>query len=260
MMKSATLSSKIVPKIYGYIFILFGLFLQNVDALPILLKRDDRNNPIDQEENKQKLINKLIGAVTIVVGFCICFFGHQFYNKIIFFVGFACGVMLGRSILNSIFGECSDIVLIITCTIIGIIIGSLAIYAYKISLCILGALAGYGCAALLIAFVPSIADKFNPLLLTVILAIIFIILIFVCEIPLIIIATGITGSYMLFYGIDTLINTGLAKALQTMYDSQSFETFHSSFSVRAMVFASLIVAVLGQITQFITYRNKKDSY
>jgi len=259
MMKSTTFSSKIVPKICGYIFILFGLFLQNVDALPILFKREDRNEPIDQEENKQKLINKVIGVITIIVGFCICFFGHQFYNKIIFFIGFACGVMLTRSVLNSIFGECNGIVLIVACTIVGLIFGSLSIYAYKVSLCILGALAGYGCAAILIAFIPSIADKFNPLLLTIILAIIFIILIFVCEIPLIIIATGITGSYMLFYGIDTLINTGLAKALQTMYDSQSFETFHSSLSVRAMVIASLLVAVLGWIVQFITYRNNKET-
>jgi len=38
MMKST--STRIVPKIYGYILILFGIFLSNVSALPIMLKRD----------------------------------------------------------------------------------------------------------------------------------------------------------------------------------------------------------------------------
>eukprot|EP00833_Pecoramyces_ruminatium_P003563 jgi/Orpsp1_1/1177595/evm.model.c7180000062056.2 len=251
-------NNKIVPKIYGYILIFFGLFLNNVaEALPVVLKRDDN---VDVEGNKQKAIQKIVGALAVITGFCICFFGHQFYNKIIFFIGFAAGVFVTKSILGSVWSDVNDLVFYITAIIIGIIFGSLAICAYKVSLCILGVLAGYGVSAILIAFIPDLANKINPILLTLIVSIIFIILIFVCEIPIIIIATGIAGSYMIFYGIDTVINTGLAQALQTMYDSKSFANFQSSLSVRAMVIASLVVAILGWVVQFITYRNNKDAY
>jgi len=251
-------STKVIPKVYGYFLVLLGIFLSNVEALPILLTpRADGN--VD-EKTKQKLIQKIFGAVAIATGFCICFFGHQFYNKIIFFIGFICGVFLTKSILSSIFGDVSDLVFYITAAIVGIILGSAAVFAYKVSLCILGALAGYGVAAILIAFIPSIADKINPLLLTIILAIIFIILIFIIEIPIIIIATGIVGSFLMFYGIDTLINTGFARAIQTMYDSKSFELFNSNFSVKIMVITSLLISVLGWIVQFISYRNNSDKY
>lgn len=255
MMKVTSINNKIAPKIYGYILIFFGLFLNNVaEALPIVLKRDE----VDVEGNKQKAIQKIVGALAVISGFCICFFGHQFYNKIIFFIGFAAGVFVTKSILGSVWSDISDIAFYICAIIVGIIFGTIAICAYKVSLCILGVLAGYGLTAILIAFVPEIANKINPVLLTVIISIILIILIFVCEVPIIIIATGLAGSYMMFYGIDTIINTGLAKALQTMYDSKSFATFHSSLAVRSMVIASLVVAILGWIVQFITYNNHKE--
>jgi hypothetical protein len=252
-------STKIIPKAYGYFLLLLGIFLSNVEGLPILLapRADGKDNT---EEIKQKLINKIFGAVAIITGFCICFFGHQFYNKIIFIVGFICGVFLTNSVLTSIFDSVSDVVLIVTACIVGIILGSAAVFAYKVSLCILGALAGYGVAAILIAFIPSIANKINPLLLTIILAIVFIVLIFFMEVPIIIIATGIVGSFLMFYGIDTLINTGFARAIQTMYNSKSFELFHSNFSVKVMVIASLLVSVIGWVVQFITYNNNKDKY
>lgn len=252
-------STKIIPKVYGYFLLLLGIFLSNVEALPILLTpRADGN--VDVEKTKQSLINKILGALAIVTGFCICFFGHQFYNKIIFFIGFICGVFLTNSVISSIFGDVSNVVLIVTATIVGILLGAIAVFAYKVSLCILGALAGYGVSAIIIAFIPSVAEKINPLLLTVIVAIIFIILIFVIEIPVIIIATGIVGSFLMFYGIDTLINTGFASAIQTMYDKKSFELFHSNFSVRAMVIASLLVTAVGWVVQFITYSHNKDKY
>jgi len=258
-MKSTISSSKIIPRIYGYILILFGIFLQNVSALPILFKRDEEKVPIDNE-NKQKVISKIIGALAVITGFCICFFGHQIYQKIIFFIGFICGVILTKAVFDSAWSNCSSVVVYIVGVIVGIIFGALAMCAYKVSLSILGALTGYFVAAILIAFIPSIADKFNPFLLTVILAIIFIILIYIYEKPIIIITTGITGSYMIFYGIDTIIETGLARAVQTMYNSQSFEAFESNTSVRVMIIASILVAILGWIVQFITYRRNKDSY
>jgi len=255
-------TTKIIPKVYGYLLILLGIFLCNVNALPILLTaRAEGDKDINiTEENKQKLINKILGALAIATGFCICFFGHQFYNKIIFFIGFACGVFLAKSILSSISNEISDLVFYITAAIFGIILGSIAVFAYKVSLCILGALAGYGVSAILIAFVPSITDKINPLLFTLIIAIVFIILIFIFEIPIIIIATGIVGSFLMFYGVDTLINTGFARAIQTMYDSKSFELFHSSFSVKLMVIASLLISIVGWVVQFISYNNNRDKY
>jgi len=257
-------TTRVIPKIYGYLIVLIGIFLCNVDALPVLLAREDKGvvETLDKmdDQNKQKLIQKIVGAIAIVTGFCICFFGHQFYNKIIFFIGFACGVFVTKSIYGSIWSGVGDVVFYITAIILGILFGTVAVCAYKLSLCILGILAGYGISAILIAFIPSITKTINPLLLTIILSIIFIILVFIYEIPIVIIATGIAGSYMLFYGIDTLINTGLARALQTMYDSSSFEAFKSSLSIRCMVIASLVCAVLGWVTQFITYRNNKDDY
>jgi len=247
--------NQIAPKIYGYILIIFGLFLSNVaEALPVVLKRDD----VNVEESKQNAIQKIIGACAVISGFCICFFGHQFYNKIIFFIGFAAGVFVTKSLLNTFWGDVSALVFYITAFVIGLIFGGIAICAYKVSLCILGVLAGYGLTAILIAFVPELASKVNPVIIAIILSIIFIVLIFVCEIPIIIIATSIAGSYMMFYGIDTVINTGLAKALQTMYDSQSFATFQSNLSIRAMVIGSVICAILGCVVQFITYRNSKS--
>ncbi|OUM68818.1 hypothetical protein PIROE2DRAFT_68644 [Piromyces sp. E2] len=251
-------STKVIPKVYGYFLVLLGIFLSNVEAIPIIL--NPRADKEITEENKQKLINKILGVISVITGFCICFFGYKLYNKIIFFIGFVCGICLTNSILSTLFGDVSDFVFFVTATIIGLIIGAIAVFAYKVSLCILGALAGYGVAAILIAFIPSIADKINPFLLTVILAIIFIILIFVVEIPIIIIATGIIGSFLMFYGVDTIINTGFARAIQTMYDSKSFELFNSNSGVKVMVLASLAVSALGWVVQFISYKNNKDVY
>jgi len=64
----------------------------------------------------------------------------------------------------------------------------------------------------------------------------------------------------MFYGVDTLINTGFARAIQTMYDSKSFELFHSSFSVKLMVIASLLISIVGWVVQFISYNNNRDKY
>lgn len=248
--------TKIIPKFYGYVLIFLGLLLNNVGALPVILfSRDD-----NLAEKKQDAWQKIIGAFAIVSGFCICFFGHQFYNKIIFFIGFAAGVFITKSIFQTIWADAPPLAFYITAIIIGIIIGSICICLYKVSLCVLGILAGYGISAIIVTFFPGIADKFSPVLLTIILVIIFIILIFVWEKPIIIIATGIAGSYLLFYGIDTMIDTGFARALQTMYDSKSFKVFESNLSVRAMVVASLVVAILGWVVQFISYRNNKDDF
>jgi len=257
-MKSTSTSTRIVPRIYGYILILFGIFLSNVSALPIMLKRDGETEP--EDPNKQKLISKVIGAIAVIAGFCICFFGHQMYNKLIFFIGFICGVMITKAFFDSVWSDCSNVVVYIMGVIIGILFGTLATCAYKISLAFVGALTGYFVAAIIIAFIPVVADKINPFLLAVILAIIFIILIYVFEKPIVIIATGIIGSYMLFYGIDTIVETGLARAVQTMYNSQSFEAFESSLSVRVMIIASILVAILGWVVQFITYNKNKDDY
>ncbi|ORX50395.1 hypothetical protein BCR36DRAFT_352628 [Piromyces finnis] len=247
-------ATKVIPKIYGYFLILLGMFLSNVEAIPILLV-PRANESTNNEENKQQLIQKIIGAIAIATGFCICFFGYQLYNRIIFFIGFICGVFLTKSIISSVFGEVSDTFFYISAIIIGIILGSVALCAYKVSLCILGALAGYGVAAIIIAFVPSVAEKVNPLIITIILAIVFIILINVMEIPIIIVATGIVGSFLMFYGTDTLINTGFAHAIQTMYDSKSFALFNSNNSVKIMVTASLLISVLGWVVQFISYKH-----
>jgi uncharacterized membrane protein YGL010W len=244
--------TKIIPKFYGYFLIVIGLLLNNVDALPILLKRDD-----NLAEKRQDAIQKIVGALAIASGFCICFFGHQFYDKIIFFIGFAAGVFITKSVLQSVWGDVNAIFFYITACVVGLIVGGICICLYKVSLCILGVLAGYGFAAIILTFFPRIC---SPILLTIILVVIFVILIFVWEKPIIIIATGIAGSYLLFYGIDTMIDTGFARALQTMYDSKSFQLFESSLSVRAMVIASLVVAVLGWVVQFISYNNNKSDF
>jgi len=78
----------------------------------------------------------------------------------------------------------------------GLIFVSLCVY--KLSLCILSIPAGYGLLAIIIVFIPSIADKINTFLLTIILPIIFTILIFDKEIEVIIIVSSISGSLWCF--------------------------------------------------------------
>ncbi|KAL6612908.1 hypothetical protein U3516DRAFT_751075 [Neocallimastix sp. 'constans'] len=195
--------------IYGYILIFLGLLLNNVaESLLVLSNRDDTANI--ESIDKQKVIQKVVGLFADASNFCICFFVYQFYSKIIFFIGFAAGVFIAKSLLSLIF---------------------VSLCVYKLSLCILSIPAGYGLLAIIIVFIPSIADKINTFLLTIILPIIFTILIFDKEIEVIIIVSSIS--------------------------ELNFPTFQSNTNVHSMVIASLIIALN---TQFISYNYHKDKY
>ncbi|KAG4089308.1 hypothetical protein H8356DRAFT_1347073 [Neocallimastix lanati (nom. inval.)] len=194
-------------KIYSYACL--SLLLNNVaESLLVLSNRDDTANI--ESIDKQKVIQKVVGLFADASNFCICFFGYQFYSKIIFFIGFAAGVFIAKSLLSLIF---------------------VSLCVYKLSLCILSIPAGYGLLAIIIVFIPSIADKINTFLLTIILPIIFTILIFDKEIEVIIIVSSIS--------------------------ELNFPTFQSNTNVHSMVIASLIIALN---TQFISYNYHKDKY
>jgi len=54
-------STKIIPKAYGYFLLLLGIFLSNVEGLPILLapRADGKDNTEESKKNKKLIINFL---------------------------------------------------------------------------------------------------------------------------------------------------------------------------------------------------------
>lgn len=244
-------------KNFGYLLILLGLFVYNSFAIPILYKKDEVTTAINTKDQNSDILDKITGIFLIVVGISLCFFGNRCFKSMLYGIGFMTGLLFSFACLQSVFGNgMNKYLYYIISIVIGLIVGYLAVLSLKLTLCIVGILAGFSVSALLVSIFPSIANLINPLIFSIILAVVFIVLVFFFEQMIIILSTSVFGSYVLFYGIDCFVNLGFATALRTMYDSERFDLYDPNTKIYGMLIGSVVVAVLGSICQYMTYHKE----
>jgi hypothetical protein len=204
----------------------------------------------------------IIGAlICIGVGIVLGFFGYRFFRPTLFLVGFAVAAMLtyigcinikplesGNSTLETIY--------IVVTVAIGFIAGILCIVFWRFGIMLIGALGGFIAAVFILAWAPNglIGDTTSRVLFIVILTVVFALVVFKLERPVIIIATSLAGSFGIVLGIDFFARQGVVTALTTFISSDLNLSYEITAGTYIMLAVLAILAVVCMIVQFHFFR------
>jgi hypothetical protein len=194
----------------------------------------------------------LIGALVMLVGLLFCFVGYRFFRILITIWGFFAGFNLGTAAMTALFTN-SPFLQTTTGIVVGLVIGLvfavLAYFFYYVAIVLLGASAGYDLGS---GFIGLISNNLNLIafIVGVALAVIFVLLILILNLPkiLIMVFTAFGGAVATITGLLILIGQDKVALLQ----------FGEAWAlVRASWFwtiVAIVLAVIGFLAQWSTMR------
>jgi hypothetical protein len=195
----------------------------------------------------------LIGALVLLVGLLFCFVGYRFFRILITIWGFFAGFNLGTAAMTALFnnaflGTTTGIVLGL---VIGLVFAVLAYFFYYFAVVLLGASAGYDLGSGIIGAISNNL-QFVAFIVGVALAVIFVLLILILNLPklLIMVFTALGGAVAMIVGLLILLQQVKVVTLQF---GEAVALVRASWIWTIVAIALAVVGFLVQWSTMQTY-------
>lgn len=199
----------------------------------------------------------IAGAILIVLGLILCFFGYRIYYVTLFIVGFYfLGNLTYIGMANG--GVQSQTLLLVVSIVVGIVGGLFLICCSRLGVAVLGALALYALGLWIMGWKSGglITNSTSRTILLVVLAIVGFIAGLFSPDEVVIVGSAIVGAYSIVIGIDMYAHTGFTSEADSFINSRN--TFGSHFEnqpwqIYALLGGFLALAILGMLIQFYSW-------
>ncbi|KAF9390594.1 hypothetical protein BGX21_011436 [Mortierella sp. AD011] len=196
----------------------------------------------------------IAGAILIVLGLILCFFGARFFHTTMFLIGFYFfGNISYVGMANG--GVTSSTLLLVISIVVGIFGGLLLVCCSRLGVAVLGALALYSLGLWILGWKSGglITSSTGRGIFLAVLAVVGFILGFIREHEVVIIGSAIVGAYSVVAGVDFYAQTGFINLADTFINSKnSIDSRVGSLSggEYALLAAFVVLALLGMVVQF----------
>lgn len=238
-------------------FILFNILL----CLPSLLAQNatislgggdgggnSTNNSTTGDVSRGVLRTDATAIITLIIlvliGLAYCFFGFSLFKPTLFVAGFFLGASLTMMALvrADAFGH-SDLsrtsLTLIYYSIsaaVGLIAGCIFLCCWQCGIYVIGMFGGYILAKLIISAIPTELSTAVRVIIIVVFVILGGLLLHFFEKPIVIGATSFSGAYIAMFGVDSVLNRGIA-----------YDAYHSTAPNHDSLYEVIAVVVLGII-------------
>ncbi|KAF9346136.1 hypothetical protein BGX26_002387 [Mortierella sp. AD094] len=196
----------------------------------------------------------IAGAILIVFGLVLCFFGVRFFHVTVFLIGYYFFANVAYiAMANG--GVSSFTLLLVISIVVGIFGGLLLVCCSRLGVAVLGALALYSLGLWILGWryggiITSSTGR--GILLGVLVAVGFIVG-FIFEHKTVIIGTALVGAYSIVAGIDFYAHTGFLDQANSFINSKSSinnRVDSMSAAEYGLLAAFIVLALLGMVVQF----------
>ncbi|KAJ3277229.1 hypothetical protein HK104_003527 [Borealophlyctis nickersoniae] len=209
--------------------------------------------------------NSTVAIILIVTGAIMVFAGHKLWKPIWFIAGFYVGGVLAFLLLAAIenrgtnFGDNRDLIYLLVCIFAGIAIGGLFLCLIRFAIFAAGGLLGFVIATAILSMITGgpIQSGAGRALFIAAMVIIFAVLVFVAERPILIISTSFVGAWAIVFGIDVFVNAGLAMAVNDLLRGQGLQGGLNKY-VYIELGGFVLLGLVGTLVQF--RYGKKEHY
>ncbi|KAG0267516.1 hypothetical protein BG011_004550 [Mortierella polycephala] len=204
----------------------------------------------------------IAGAIFIVFGLVLCFFGARFFRICMFLIGFYFfGNISYIGMSNG--GVTNSTLLLVISIVVGILGGLLLVCCSRLGVAVLGALALYSLGLWILGWKSGglISSTTGRAILLGVLAVVGFIFGFVREHETVIIGSSIIGAYSVIIGIDMYAHTGFVDEANSFINSKSNIDDRVdrklTWQEYALLGGFIALAVLGMIVQFRMWGRRK---
>ncbi|KAF9913439.1 hypothetical protein BX616_010035 [Lobosporangium transversale] len=245
--------------VYVLMFLSTLVNLMTTYAAPVASKRpgDDNDNALDRARQGPYNLTVqagIAGAILIVFGLILCFFGYRFFRVTMFLIGFYFfGNITYVGMANG--GVTSQTLLLVISIVVGIIGGLLLVCCSRLGVAVLGALALYSLGLWILGWRSGgvITSSTGRGILLAVLAIVGFILGFIREREVAIIGSAIVGAYSFVAGVDFYARTGFINQTDSFINSKNSvnnRVGNVTGEQYALLATFIVLALLGMFVQF----------
>ncbi|KAI9333343.1 hypothetical protein DFJ73DRAFT_854439, partial [Zopfochytrium polystomum] len=199
----------------------------------------------------------VVGAIGILLGLFLVFFGLRLYLPTIFAIGFAFGAAVGYTVLTRVEPSSGypsrDLVLLLGSIGAGIVVGALLLCLRGLAVSLIGGAAGLYLALFLLSLRSGglIQSDVGRLVFIAVFVVVGAIAAVVVERWAVIVGTSVVGSYLFVLGVDCFAQTGFTTAATDFLGGGglSFGDFEANGKVWALAATFVILALIGIVTQ-----------
>ncbi|KAG0291110.1 Mitochondrial distribution and morphology protein 12 [Linnemannia gamsii] len=196
----------------------------------------------------------IAGAILILAGFILCFFGYRVFHVTMFLIGFYFfGNLTYIGMVNG--GITNSTLLLAVAVGVGIVGGLLLVCCSKLGVAVLGALALYALGLWILGWKSGgvITTSTGRIILLAALAVVGFILGLFREREVVIVGSAILGAYSFVIGVDMFVHTGFKEQADQFINSKNTIEEHfenQSTGTYALLATFIVLAVLGFLVQF----------
>ncbi|KAG0215130.1 hypothetical protein BGX28_000835 [Mortierella sp. GBA30] len=197
----------------------------------------------------------IAGAILIVFGLFLCFFGVRFFRICLFLIGFYfLGNITYIGMANG--GVTSETLLLVISIVVGIISGLILVCCSRCAVAILGGLALYVLGLWILGWKSGgvITSSAGRGVLLGVLAVVGFFIGLCCEHQTVIMGSAIVGAYSVVAGVDMFAHTGFINAADSFIHSKNNIDNRVGGPLTAGAYALLgafiVLALLGMAVQF----------
>lgn len=238
-----------------YLLLILSTFLTLVaQAAPI---KEDAKDTLDSASDGPYNLSVqagVAGAILIVLGLILCFFGIRFFRVCMFLIGFYFfGNISYIGMANG--GVTSQTLLLVISIVVGILGGLLLVCCSRLGVAVLGAMALYSLGLWILGWQAGgiIHSSTGRAILLGVLAVVGFIFGFIREKETVIIGSAILGAYSFVAGVDFFAHTGFISEADSFINSKnnvSNRVGKLSGPEYALLATFIVLALLGMFVQF----------
>ncbi|KAF9907352.1 hypothetical protein EC991_011001 [Linnemannia zychae] len=260
-MSSTTVSTRVrstlrCAPIY-IVFILSTLLNALMTHAAPVSKPDKDGGPLDSVRSGPYNLSVqagIAGAILIILGLILCFFGVRFFRVCMFLIGFYFfGNITYIGMANG--GVNSQTLLLVISIVVGILGGLLLVCCSRLGVAVLGAMALYSLGLWILGWKSGglIHSTTGRAILLGVLAVVGFILGFIREKETVIIGSAILGAYSFVAGVDFFAHTGFITQTDSFINSKSSlddRVGTLSGTQYALLGTFIVLSILGMVVQF----------
>ncbi|KAF9906288.1 hypothetical protein EC991_000776 [Linnemannia zychae] len=219
--------------------------------------KDDGNSILDDARDGPFNVTiqaGIAGAILILAGFILCFFGYRVFHVTMFLIGF---YFFGNlTYIGMANGGITNSTLLLAVSIgVGVVGGLLLVCCSKLGVAALGALALYALGLWILGWKSGgvITSSTGRIILLVALAVVGFILGLFREREVVMIGSAIVGAYSFVIGVDMFAHTGFKEQADQFVNSRNTIEEHfenQTTGAYALLATFIVMAILGFFIQF----------
>ncbi|KAF9932897.1 hypothetical protein FBU30_007056 [Linnemannia zychae] len=258
MLSTATVPPRTTPllqKAPFYMLMLFSMLLNFfTQAAPVTKDNGDALDKARAGPYNLSVQAGIAGAILIITGLILCFFGIRFFRVCMFLIGFYfLGNITYIGMANG--GVTSETLLLVISIVVGIIGGLLLVCCSRLGVAILGALALYSLGLWILGWKSGgvITSSAGRGIFLAVLVIVGFIIGFVREHETVIVGSAIIGAYAFVAGVDLYAHTGFIQQADSFINSKSNidnRVGNVSGEQIALLVTFIVLVLLGMAVQF----------